>query len=60
MHTKLARLICLIRWRTSAVIHGWLATYLQELLVFPRPADQVDSTSQALAWLTTRLNQARF
>jgi hypothetical protein len=37
----------------------WLATYLQELLGFPtaRHDDQVDSTSQALAWLTTRRNQ---
>jgi predicted phage terminase large subunit-like protein len=33
----------------------WLASYIQELLAFPnaRHDDQVDSTSQALAWLTS-------
>lgn len=34
----------------------WLATYLDELLAFPnsRHDDQVDSTSQALSWLSAR------
>ena len=37
----------------------WLATYIDELLAFPhgRNDDQVDSTAQALDWLTTRLAQ---
>ena len=35
----------------------WLATYESELLAFPngRHDDQVDSTSQALLWLTARM-----
>ena len=36
----------------------WLATWLNELLAFPngRHDDQVDSTSQALDWLTQRIH----
>jgi predicted phage terminase large subunit-like protein len=36
----------------------WLATWLNELLAFPngRHDDQVDSTSQALDWLTRRIH----
>lgn len=35
----------------------WLATYMSELLAFPNGAhdDQVDSTSQALNWLSRRI-----
>jgi predicted phage terminase large subunit-like protein len=35
----------------------WLATYISELLAFPNGAhdDQVDSTSQALGWLSKRI-----
>lgn len=37
----------------------WLASYINELLAFPngRHDDQVDSTAQALDWLTARLAQ---
>ena len=36
---------------------AWLAVYMEELLAFPsgRHDDQVDSTSQALNWLTARV-----
>jgi predicted phage terminase large subunit-like protein len=36
----------------------WLATWLNELLAFPngRHDDQVDSTSQALDWLSRRIH----
>ena len=39
----------------------WLATYMEELLAFPngRHDDQVDSTSQALYWLTARAPRDR-
>ena len=39
----------------------WLATYMDELLAFPngRHDDQVDSTSQALHWLTARTARER-
>ena len=35
----------------------WLATYVTELLVFPngKHDDQVDSTSQALNWLSQKI-----
>jgi phage terminase large subunit-like protein len=37
----------------------WLGAYLEELLAFPnaRHDDQVDSTSQALNWLTERASR---
>ncbi|WP_431285086.1 phage terminase large subunit [Humitalea sp. 24SJ18S-53] len=36
---------------------SWLATYLSELLAFPNGThdDQVDSTSQALNWLSRKI-----
>jgi hypothetical protein len=36
---------------------SWLATYISELLAFPNGThdDQVDSTSQALGWLSRRI-----
>ena len=39
----------------------WLGAYVQELLAFPtgRHDDQVDSTSQALDWMTARAARAR-
>ena len=38
----------------------WLAEYLRELALFPagRYDDQVDSTAQALAWMTRRARTA--
>lgn len=41
---------------------AWLAEYLHELEMFPRARydDQVDSTSQALAWLHASNGPARF
>jgi predicted phage terminase large subunit-like protein len=40
----------------------WLPTYIQELTTFPKGKhdDQVDSTSQALAWICEGLNEPAF
>jgi predicted phage terminase large subunit-like protein len=41
---------------------AWLPTYMQELTTFPKGKndDQVDSTSQALAWISESLNEPAF
>jgi predicted phage terminase large subunit-like protein len=58
---KLARLLAQAARFEAGQVHlpenaPWLATYLTELLGFPNAPhdDQVDSTSQALNWLTSR------
>jgi predicted phage terminase large subunit-like protein len=58
---KLARLLAQAARFEAGQVHlpenaPWLAAYLNELLGFPNAAhdDQVDSTSQALNWLTSR------
>jgi predicted phage terminase large subunit-like protein len=58
---KLARLLAQAARFEAGQVHlpenaPWLAAYLNELLGFPNAAhdDQVDSTSQALNWLTAR------
>jgi predicted phage terminase large subunit-like protein len=58
---KLARLLAQAARYEAGQVHvpenaPWLATYLNELLGFPNAHhdDQVDSTSQALDWLTAR------
>jgi predicted phage terminase large subunit-like protein len=58
---KLARLLAQAARFEPGQVHlpenaPWLATYLNELLGFPNAPhdDQVDSTSQALNWLTSR------
>jgi predicted phage terminase large subunit-like protein len=58
---KLARLLAQAARFEAGQVHlheraSWLATYLNELLGFPNAPhdDQVDSTSQALNWLTAR------
>jgi predicted phage terminase large subunit-like protein len=58
---KLARLLAQAARFEAGQVHlpenaPWLATYLNELLGFPNAPhdDQVDSTSQALNWLTAR------
>ena len=58
---KLARLLAQAARFEAGQVHvpenaPWLATYLNELLGFPNTPhdDQVDSTSQALNWLTAR------
>lgn len=63
---KLARLLAQAARFEAGQVHvpenaPWLATYLNELLGFPnvRHDDQVDSTSQALNWLTARAPRDR-
>ena len=58
---KLARLLAQAARFEAGQVHlpenaPWLATYLNELLGFPHSPhdDQIDSTSQALNWLTAR------
>ena len=63
---KLARLLAQAARFEAGQVHvpenaPWLTTYLNELLGFPNTPhdDQVDSTSQALNWLTARTPRDR-
>ena len=65
-HDKEARLLAQSARFEAGQVHlprdaPWLAIYIDELLAFPngRNDDQVDSTSQALHWLTTRVPHDR-
>ncbi len=65
-HDKEARLLAQSARFEAGQVHlprdaAWLATYMDELLAFPngRHDDQVDSTSQALYWLTARAPRDR-